>query len=136
MTNQLVPHLYFSGSCEAAFGHYAACGLGAIRSLQRYAGTPTAAKLGPAWEDKVLHAELEGPGLLLFGGDGPDSEPMKGSALLLERDDVDRARALFDALAAGGRVTVPFARLPWGFYGNFTDRFGVQWAVLVRPEAG
>jgi PhnB protein len=69
----------------------------------------------------------------LFASDGPDSEPMKGCALLLELvGDVERARALFGALSEGGHVTVAFDQKFWGWYGNFTDRFGVQWAVLVR----
>jgi PhnB protein len=80
-------------------------------------------------------AEFEGPGVHLFASDGADSEPMKGCALLLEQDDVEDARALFAALSTGGRVTVAFARLFWGWYGNFTDRFGVQWAVLVNAAA-
>jgi PhnB protein len=38
-------------------------------------------------------------------------------------------------MSAGGRVTVPFETQFWGdHYGNFTDRFGVQWAVLRRAR--
>ncbi len=61
---------------------------------------------------------------------------MKGCALLIESDDADAARALFEALSAGGRVTVPFAKQFWGDrYGNFTDKFGVQWAMNSRGAA-
>jgi PhnB protein len=117
---KLTPHLYFKAGCEQALEHYVACGLGTLRVLQK------------AGSGHVQHAELEGPGVRLYAGDTDDAEPMKGCALLLERTDVDAARTLFDALSAGGRVTVAFAYQPWGWYGNFTDRFGVQWAVLVR----
>ena len=124
------PYLYFRGNCEAAFAFYTACGLGKIIHLQRYEGTPTAERDGGAWREKVLHSLFEGPGLRLFASDGPDSEPMKGCALFIELDDPAKAAALFAALSAGGRVTVPFAPQFWGArYGNFTDRFGVQWAV-------
>jgi PhnB protein len=128
---RLVPHLYFKGDCEAALAFYAECGLGAVLSLRRYADTPMADRDGGAWRDKVVHAVFEGPDLRFFAGDGPDSEQMKGCALLIECDDDTAAAAvLFDALSAGGRVTVPFKRQFWGAsYGNFTDRFGVQWAV-------
>ena len=82
------------------------------------------------WKDKILHAVFEGPGLRLCAGDGPDSEPMKGCAILIENDDPDSAQVLFDTLSAGGRVTVPFRKQFWGdHYGNFTDKFGVQWAM-------
>jgi PhnB protein len=133
---EMTPYLYFTGDCEDALRFYASLGLGEIRALRRYEGTPMAARAGDAWTTKVLHAEFEGPGLRLFASDGADSEPMKGCALLLEETDAERARAIFAALSAGGRVTVAFGEQFWGWYGNFTDRFGVQWAVLVRPRPG
>jgi PhnB protein len=89
-----------------------------------------AALHGDAWRDKVLHSLFAGPGVSFYAGDGPDSEPMKGCALYVEVDELRAAEALFASLSEGGRVTVPFRRQFWGeHYGNFTDRFGVQWAV-------
>ena len=127
---RFTPHLYFRGDAESALAFYAECGLGKIIELRRYAGTPVGERDGGAWRDKVLHAVFEGPGLRLFAGDGADSEPMKGCAILIEVGDVAEAEGLFDRLSAGGRVTVAFAKQHWGsHYGNFTDRFGVQWAV-------
>jgi PhnB protein len=128
----LTPYLYFKGNCEAALQHYTRCGLGEVRELRRFAGTPAVDHAGAEWSEKVLHSEFEGRGVRFFASDGADSEPMKGCALLIEDDDVARARALFGALSEGGRVTVAFDQKFWGWYGNFTDRFGVQWAVLVR----
>jgi len=124
------PYLYFKGDCESALKFYEACGLGRIREIRRYAGTPMAERDGGGWRDKVLHSLFEGPDLRLFASDGPDSEPMKGSAILIEDDDPALCETLFDALSAGGRVTVPFKRQFWGdHYGIFTDKFGVQWAM-------
>jgi PhnB protein len=129
------PYLYFKGGCEAALEFYAACGLGKVKELKRHEGTPLAERDGAAWRTKVLHSVFEGPGLRLCASDGPDSEPMKGCALYIEYDDADSALALFDALSAGGRVTVPFKKQFWGeCYGNFTDKFGVQWALSSRPK--
>ena len=124
------PCLYFKGDCERALRFYEACGLGEIKELRRFAGTPMETRCGEAWRDKVLFSVFEGPALRLCASDGPDSEPMKGCAIMLESDDVTKARALFDALSAGGRVTVPFQKMFWGdTYGNFTDQFGMQWAI-------
>jgi PhnB protein len=126
------PYLYFKGACEAALRFYARCGLGEVVQLKRYEGTPLAERDGGAWRDKVLHSLFEGPGTRFFASDGADSEPMKGCALLVELGDAAAAGALFAALADGGRITVPFALQFWGdHYGNFTDQFGVQWAMLV-----
>ena len=133
---RMTPYLYFKGACEDALTFYAECGLGKIIDLRRYAGTPMEARDGGAWRDKALHSLFEGDGLRFYAADGPDSEPMKGSALLIEMDDAGRATALFERLSAGGRVTVPLKKQFWGdVYGNFTDRFGVQWAILVPAGA-
>ena len=133
---RMTPYLYFKGGCEDALTFYADCGLGKIVDLRRYAGTPMEARAGAAWRDKVLHSLFEGDQLRFYASDGPDSEPMKGSALLIELENADRAAALFQRLSAGGRVTVPFKKQFWGdVYGNFTDRFGVQWAILVPAGA-
>jgi PhnB protein len=131
---RVTPYLYFKGECEAALKFYEACGLGSIVELKRYAGTPMAARDGAAWADKVLHSVFVGPGVRLCASDGPDSEPMKGCAVFIELGDPEAAARLFAALAAGGLVTVEFRRQFWGdHYGNFTDRFGVQWAVNSAP---
>jgi PhnB protein len=130
---QFTPCLYFKGDCESALRFYEACGLGEIKELRRFAGTPMEARAGAGWGDKVLHSIFEGKFVRLIASDGPDSEPMKGCALFLENDDADAAARLFEALSAGGRVTVPFKKQFWGdHYGNFTDRFGVQWAINSR----
>ena len=133
---RMTPYLYFKGGCEEALTFYADCGLGKIVDVRRYAGTPMEARDDGVWRDKVLHSLFEGDGLRFYASDGPDSEPMKGSALLIEMENADRAAAMFERLSAGGRVTVPLKKQFWGdVYGNFTDRFGVQWAILVPAGA-
>jgi PhnB protein len=124
------PFLYFKGNCESALQFYQACGLGKIVELRRIAGTPLAERDGPSWNQKVLFSRFEGPGISLCASDGADSEPMKGCAIFIEHEDSIAAGKLFDALSADGRVTVAFKQQFWGdHYGNFTDKFGVQWAV-------
>ena len=133
---RMTPYLYFKGACEEALSFYAGCGLGAVVELRRYSGTAMEARDGGAWRDKVLHSLFQGAGIRFFASDGPDSEPMKGSALMIEEDDADRASALFARMSVGGRITVPLKKQFWGdLYGNFTDRYGVQWAIIV-PAGG
>jgi PhnB protein len=127
---RVTPYLYFKGTCESALKFYEACGLGKIQEVRRIEGTLLEKRDGPEWRDKVLHSIFDGPGLRLYASDGPDSEPMKGCAIFIENDSPDAAMTLFEALSAGGRVTVPFKQQFWGdYYGNFTDKFGVQWAI-------
>jgi PhnB protein len=132
---KVMPYLYFKGGCEPALSFYADCGLGKITALNRYAGTPMAERDGGAWRDKVLHSEFEGPGVQFCASDGADSEPMKGCAMFIEHDDPAAAGALFERLSAGGTVHVPWKQQFWGaIYGNFTDQFGVQWAINCTPK--
>ncbi len=50
-------------------------------------------------------------------------------------DDEAELRGYFEGLSAGGTVTVPFEKAPWG--DMFTDTFGINWMVNgVAPEAG
>src|SRR3982750_731510 len=111
---RFTPHLYFRGDAEGALNFYVECGLGQVIELRRYAGTPVGERDGGAWRDKVLHAVFEGPGLRLFAGDGADSEPMKGCAILIELDDVVATEGLFATLSARGRVTLGLAKQYWG----------------------
>jgi PhnB protein len=133
---QIAPYLYFKGACESALQFYESCGLGGIGEIRRYAGTPAVQRFGPEWADKVLHSLFEGPGIRFYASDGPDSEPMKGCALLIENPDSAAAQALFERLSTGGKVTIAFQKQFWGdYYGNFTDRFGVQWAINCPSPA-
>lgn len=133
---QTTPYLYFQGNCEAALSFYAGLGLGEMSEAMRYGGGPATAHAPPGWAEKIMHCRFQGPGLSLYAADTLDAEPMKGVALLLEPETVEAGQALFEKLSEGGRVTVPFAKQFWGdHYGNFTDRFGVQWAMncTARP---
>ena len=45
---------------------------------------------------------------------------------------IGRSKRVFDALAAGGQVTMPFAATFWSpGFGMVTDRFGTPWMVNV-----
>jgi len=58
---------------------------------------------------KVLHVQFAGRGVLFFASDNDDAESMKGSALMVEMNDLPRPRALFERIAERGTVTVPLA---------------------------
>ncbi len=51
-------------------------------------------------------------------------------SIAIAPDSEDEARRLFDALSAGGKVTMPMDNAPWGaLFGMFTDKFGFNWLV-------
>ena len=62
-----------------------------------------------------------------FGG-----EAQAGVSVSVTRPDVETARALFETLAEGGSVTMPFDRTFFAAgYGMCRDRFGTSWMVSV-----
>jgi PhnB protein len=43
---------------------------------------------------------------------------------------------LFDALSAGGKVTMDLQDMFWGdYFGSCTDKFGVQWMFNCAEKA-
>ncbi|RWA71245.1 glyoxalase/bleomycin resistance/extradiol dioxygenase family protein [Mesorhizobium sp.] len=128
------PSLFFTTNCEAALAFYERCGLGRGTVLLRW-GENNMPVRTEAMRGKVLHARFEGPGILFHASDNDDAEPMKGSALMLEFDELITMRALFGNMAEGGRITVPLARRYWGTsFGMLVDAFGVQWMFSCSSE--
>jgi PhnB protein len=124
---RLSPSLFFTTKCEEALRFYERCGLGKAKILLRWgqSGMPVRTE---SMRGKILHARFEGPGVLFFASDNDDAEPMKGSALMVEMNDLSCLRGLFERMSEGGTVTVPLARQYWGSdFGMLVDAFGVQW---------
>jgi len=89
-----------------------------------------------AEEDKNLVMHIELPllgGHLLMGTDAPESMGFKVNFgnnvhINLEPDTKSETKKLFDALSAGGKITMELQNMFWGaYYGSCTDKFGVQW---------
>ena len=148
MPTTLTPYLSFGGHTRQAFDFYALA-LGArIETMMRYADMPPmpAAPEGsagcgegaPPSGEAIMHACLRLPdGAMLFAGDvspGMPFDGMKGVMLALQYETDAQAKAVFEALAAGGQVTMPLAPTFWAStFGMLTDRFGVSWAVNGAP---
>lgn len=131
---QIEPYLFFDGNCEVALHFYRDCLGGDITALHRYAGSPMQEKLPAEWHQKVMHATLSAGGRSFMASDRMPGQPFGGHAGFSMSvnipADAERAEAVFNALARGGMVTMPFATTFWGArFGMLVDRFGVQWMV-------
>jgi PhnB protein len=136
MAMQIDCYLSFGGNCEEALHFYAQCLGGKVSTLMRFEGSPAESPdLPPDWKQKVLHGSVDAEGAQIMGSDVPPS--MGGfsgysgiTVSLWIKDGVEKARKTFDALAAGGKVTMPFAPPFWGgHFGMLTDKFGVPWMI-------
>jgi len=134
MAYTVTPYLTFDRQCEAAFTLYADVLGGKVGMLHRYRGSPMEGDVPKQQLDDVMHAQIDLPGAgMLFGSDAAGPEPYRGASgfqLTLGFADIDEARRTFDALSAGGKVTMPFAPTFWAAgFGMLVDRFGIPWCV-------
>jgi PhnB protein len=94
-----------------------------------------------------MHGQLETPaGYTLITSDAPEGMPQStGSSISISLSGDDpELRGYFEALAAGGSVTMPLEKVAmplekqvWGDeFGMCTDRFGVAWLVNVSQPTG
>jgi len=61
---------------------------------------------------------------------GHPYEGMKGFSLSLVYPTTADAQRVFDALAQGGRVTMPLQKTFWAkAFGMLVDRFGTPWMI-------
>jgi PhnB protein len=132
----ITAYVSFDGNTEEAFNFYATALNGTISNIQRFSDSPHGAQLPDADKNKIMHIALEGPGnISLMGNDHMDfmGGPFNAGnnfSLSFHPDSQELADKLFNSLSAGGSVTVPMSKAPWGdYFGMFTDKFGIKWMI-------
>ena len=133
MTVRLNPYLNFRHSAEEALTLYQSV-FGGELTLSRFGESGMAED--PADANKIMHGQLETPnGMTLMASDTPPSMQISegGSvSVSLSGDDEATLRGYWNGLAAGGQVTVPLEKAPWGdTFGMLVDKFGIAWLVNI-----
>ncbi len=135
--------LSFANGTEEAFNFYRSVFGGEFTSLMRWSEMPEMPGQPPIRDedkDNIMHIEL--PilgGHTLMGGDAPESmqsNMVTGNnvQITLEPDTKEEADKIFTALSEGGTVQMSMADMFWGgYYGAFTDKFGINWMINVAP---
>jgi PhnB protein len=137
---RLTPYLAFDGTCEEAFEFYRSVFGGEFRGVNRYSEMPPDSGIPSDYSDKVMHMSLPlGGGFEIMGADRPPGSQRTtfgdSVSLMVSPDSAEEGRRIFDALSAGGQVTMPYERQFWGDdYGQVTDRFGIHWQVDFHPS--
>lgn len=137
----ITPYLFFGGRCDEALAFYRDALGATVEMLMRYDESPEPAPPGmlpPGYEKKVMHASVQVGGARLMASDGcGEACQFVGFKLSLSLPAEADARRAFDALAAGGSVQMPLTRTFWApCFGMVTDRFGVEWMVMVPGPTG
>ena len=130
------PYLFFSdGRCREAFTRYQEV-FGGQLDVMTNGDAPEGDRLPGADDAMVMHAALVDGDAILMGSDDPtgDGGPRLGSAVSYSAADEAGGKRVFDALAEGGEVTLPYGETFWSKgFGMCTDRFGVPWMVGANP---
>ena len=129
-------YLTFPGNTEEAFNFYKSVFGGEFVMIMRYKDAPDAGHVAEADKEKVMHISLPiGKGNILMATDsvesmGPPFMAGNNFSLSIGADTKEEATTLFNALSAGGKITMPLADTFWGaYFGMFVDKFGIQWMV-------
>jgi len=133
-------YLNFPGNTEEAFLFYRSVFggefEGGIRRMGEVPAGPGQPPLSDADRNAVLHVSLRIlGGHLLMATDAPSSMGFNlvagnSAHINLQPDTRAEAARLFNALSAGGKISMPLQDMFWGdYFGSFTDRFGTNWMI-------
>lgn len=137
MTN-VDAYVFFHRNCAEAMRFYEKTLDGTLRILTAKEA-PGADKLPPDQADLVMHSHLDVGGGALMASDWMSPTPypgMHGFRVSLSYPTAAEASRVFDALAAGGSVQLPFQKTFWSQgFGMLTDRFGLPWMITTEEAA-
>ena len=131
---QAIAYLGFDGNCADAMRFYEKALGGKLELMMSGADSPMADQMPKEFLHRIMHARLVLPGGgMLYAGDTPTNMPyegIKGVSITVDYDSVERAEAVFNALADGGQVTMPMGPAFWAKrFGMLVDKFGTPWIV-------
>lgn len=137
---QIEPYLFFEGRTEEALQFYQKA-LGAkVEMMMRNKESPEPPPPGMnAPAEKVMHASFLVDGGRVMASDGMCSgkPSFQGFSLSVSAANEADAKKKFNALAEGGKVTLPLNKTFFSpAFGMLTDRFGVGWMVMVPGQQG
>jgi len=131
------PYLYFGGNCREAFTRYKEI-FGGELFLMTMGETPTDQDVPAEQAELIMHAALTLDDGILMASDDPTTDtfgPVEGMQVNYTTKDVGEAKRVFEALAEGGKVTLPIEPTFWSpMFGMCIDRFGTPWMVSTESS--
>ena len=130
---QCTPFLLFDGNCAEAMTFYQHC-LGGELTLTRLGDTPMKDRFPPEKHNRMINAHLKSGAIDISATDwmaSPVFNPILGnmSALFVVGETYDELKKVFDKLAEGADKErfQALHDMPFGIYGQFYDKYGIQW---------
>jgi len=127
---QLNPYLNFGGNAAQAIAFYEKA-LGAKTETSQTFGDVPGMPAAAENKDRIMHALLKlGAGTIMIS-DGPPGLPIPTDSnvhVTLDFEDAGEMQQRFDALSAGGTVTMPLQDTFWGArFDMLKDQFNISW---------
>ncbi len=136
------PFLLFDGNCAEAMTFYHEC-LGGELTLTKLGDTPMKDMFLPEKHSRLINAHLKSGGLEISATDwmaSPEFDPVQGNtyAVFVIGEEVGELKTIFDKLKDGDNNTRLQAlhEMPFGAYGQFYDKYGVQWIFRGDKTSG
>ncbi len=135
--------MVFKGNCEEAIKFYAKVFEKEISMLSRFKDMPPSDeyKIDEKNLNKVMHSQLNiSDNLVLMAVDDVFGMTNYGTNMNLsvnftKDENLEEATRIFNELAEGGQITMPFQKTFWGAeYGKLIDKFGIGWEVNFQHE--
>ncbi len=131
------PFLLFDGNCAEAMTFYKNC-LGGELTLTKTGDTPMKDQFPPEKHNKIINAHLKSGNIEFSATDwhADTLMPKQGNtfSIYVTGGTFNDLKIVFDKLAKGAdkdmRTFMELHDMPFGTYGQFTDKYGVPWIFV------
>jgi PhnB protein len=111
--------------------------LGGELTLTKHGDTPMKDMLPPEKHERIINAHLKSGDIEISATDwmaSPEFDPVQGNtyAVFVIGGTYDELKSVFDQLKDGdnNKRLQELHDMPFGIYGQFYDRYGVQWIFM------
>ncbi|WP_300675101.1 VOC family protein [Soonwooa sp.] len=131
-------YLTFEGNCKEAFDFYKSAFGGDFPHVGKFGDMPEVdgKKISEEDKEKIMHITLPiSKETVLMGSDagtdwGRGLTVGNNFSIAINADSKEEADNLFNALSAGGKITMPLQETFWGaYFGMFVDKFNINWMM-------
>lgn len=130
---KLTPFLLFDGNCAEAMTFYRQC-LGGELTLTKLGDTPMKEMFSKDKWNRLINAHLKNGAIEITASDwmaSPEFDPVLGNtyAIFVIGNTLDELKTVFEKLKDGknNKRLQELHDMPFGIYGQFYDKFGIQW---------
>ncbi|MEO1918339.1 MAG: VOC family protein [Paracoccaceae bacterium] len=125
-------YLIFNGNCAEAMTVNVEIFGGEITEIHTFGNSTLASGMPTAMHKLIMHVSLRIGDRVIMASDDPSGkyEPPRGAHVQTRFPKFAEAQRIFDPLAEGGEITMPFEKTFWtSGFGMLRDRFGIPWMV-------